>query len=648
MKSADRRTVYLAAAASLLTFAVYLPALVNGFVNWDDNLYVFGNGHIRSLGPAFLRWALTSFHTGNWHPITWISLALDHAVWGQGPRGYHLTNIVLHTLNTFLVVLLAAAVVERARAQRPAQEGNGEGRFILIAAGAAGLLFGLHPLHVESAAWVSERKDLLCAFFFLTSVLLYVRSAQRSPDEAKGVALPGRRYLLVAGAFILALLSKPMAVTLPAVLVIIDWYPLRRIRAASSLRTAIVGKLPLFLLSALFSVIAVAAQRDSAALWTDPYPLMTRTLIASAAVLGYVKHIVLPLHLLPFYPYLPDPSAYRSAGPVLAAVFLAAVTFACLLSWRKPRPWSAAWLFFLMTLLPVLGIVAQIGKQAMADRYVYLPSLGPFLLAGAGAAWLWRKASGRSAVRAGLAIAALVCCGSLALLTVRQIGVWKDSFSLWDAVIEAAPDRVPFAYNNRGLAFREAGMPEQALKDFDRAIALDQRYADAYTSRGWTYEALGRTDLALEDYARAIELDPAGPIVYNDRGMLFLSQGRPDLAVEDLTRAVAADPGFAPAYVNRGLAFEQTGDLAGALRDYTTAIFADPSFAAAYTNRGLLRLRSGRTDEALGDLDRAIELDPAGVEAHVNRGLVYEEPTTIGRSRSVPMIRRASATAGSP
>ncbi len=248
MQKTNKVRFLFAALIAFLTFIVYLPALRNGFVYWDDNLYVFENPDIRSLDLAFFRWAFFGFHVSNWHPLTWISHALDYALWGMNPLGHHLTSIILHAVNTALVVLLALKLLDivREKSEEKASALFLNNRAVLIAAGVTGLLFGIHPVHVESVAWVSERKDLLCALFFLLSIMMYVNAVTRMGHGAEGKTVPMRALLSALCFFVLALLSKPMAVSLPIVLMILDWYPLNRMRSWKALWPIGIEKLPFF------------------------------------------------------------------------------------------------------------------------------------------------------------------------------------------------------------------------------------------------------------------------------------------------------------------------------------------------------------------------------------------------------------------
>ncbi len=570
---------YLAASVSAVTLMVYLVALQNKFVEWDDGDYASVNPHIRSLDLAFFKWAFLHFFASNWHPLTWVSHALDYALWGLNPLGHHLTSIILHALNTLMVVVLVIRLLdvykESSRKKGPSPFLNGV--TTLIAAGTAGLLFGLHPLHVESVAWVTERKDLLCALFFLLSIIAYAKYAKNAADEAapNKSSLPffNKPYLVVLGFFVLALLSKPMAVTLPVVLLILDWHPFGRIRSLKTLQIACVEKLPLFLLSLASSLVTVFAQRAGGALSSVALtPLPTRVLVSAKALIAYLGKMIWPLNLVPFYPY-PETASFASweyFAPVALAAGIMAVS---LIVARKQKIWLAAWGYYVATLLPVLGIV-QVGGQSMADRYTYLPSLGPFLIIGLGAAWFWDKARAQKSLGPLVKLlsgAAAVCMVIfLSLTTIQQISVWKDSLSLWNYVIAKEPE-VSFAYNNRGLTHDELGQFDQAIEDFDRAVALDPFDHEAYTNRGMLYGKLGQFEKAIEDFEKAIALNPAHPEAHNNLGIAFAKVGLVDKAFEQFNKTILIDQNQSMAYYNRGLLYSRTGDPEHAVPDYHKA-----------------------------------------------------------------------------
>jgi hypothetical protein len=453
MKRTTNIKYYLAGFVALVTFLIYLTALRNDFINWDDGPYVYENPHIRSLNAAFFKWAFFDFYESNWHPLTWLSHAVDYAVWGLNPLGHHLTNIILHAINTFAVVFLVTALLDAWRKRSPKGERTSflNERAILIAAGTTGLLFGLHPVHVESVAWVAERKDLLCALFFLLSIIAYTKYASGADKEPvnsnRAPRFFNKNYLTALGLFILALLSKPMAVSLPVVLLVLDWFPFNRIRSGRALWAACAEKLPFIALSLVSSIITVLAQKAGGALSSiESIPVSIRLIVAVKALIAYLWKMLLPLDLIPFYPY-PKSASLLSMEYFLPLAIVLAVTAACIMTAKKRGLLLSTWSYYIVTLVPVLGIV-QVGGQEMADRYTYLPGLGPFLAAGMGAAWIWEK--GRALARWNLFVTrislvmAALAIGFLSYTTVKQISIWKNGFVLWNYEIEKAP-QVPRA-----------------------------------------------------------------------------------------------------------------------------------------------------------------------------------------------------------
>ena len=604
---------YLASTVALTTFVVYLGALHNGFVEWDDGPYILDNPHIRSFDAALFKWAFFDFYSANWHPLTWISHAVDYALWGLNPLGHHLTNIILHAMNTFLVVLLAGRLLD---AYGKGRAGSGQPSFLddrtaLIAAGVTGLLFGLHPVHVESVAWVAERKDLLCGLFFLLSLMAYIRHAAGSAvgtDNRAG--LPHRftkHYLAALGFFVLALLSKPMAVSLPVVLLILDWYPLRRIRSLGTLLNAFVEKLPFIAFSLASSVVTIMAQRAGGAMaLNEVVPLLTRVLVAAKALVVYLREMMWPADLVPFYPYprTASPASFEYLFPLL---LIAGITAACIALSGKRKVWLSTWAFYTATLVPVLGIV-QVGGQAMADRYTYLPSLGPFLIAGLGAARIWGWTKRVHKGTAALSGAAVLLVISVSYGTTKQIGIWNNSIDLWNSVIRQFPGINHIAYNNRALAYQKRGLYDQAIADFDRAIAITPLADNVYNNRAVAYQALGLFDLAEEGYDRAIALNPSNHEAYNNLGVLYARTGSYRKAIENFNKALAIKTDYAEASVNRGMSYALLGLYGDALESFNKAIGWNPSLAVAYSARGKLYLRTGKADLAMADFQKACML----------------------------------------
>jgi hypothetical protein len=581
---------YLAGSIALITFLVYLTALQNAYVNWDDEAYVFENPHIRAFNVTFFKWAFLNFYLSNWHPLTWISHALDYALWGLNPLGHHLTNNILHAANTFVVVFMIIRLLEAWKARTVPNEVPSflTERSILIAAGVTGLLFGLHPLHVESAAWIAERKDLLCALFFLLSIIAYTKyasGADNAPiNNNRAPRFFNKRYLVTLGLFIFALLSKPMAVSLPVVLLVLDWYPFNRIQSGRTLWAACVEKLPFIALSLFSSIITVLAQRAGGAIQSTEFaPISTRLLVAAKSLIAYLLKMVWPLNLVPYYPY-PRNVSWLSIEHLSAVVLVIGITLICVMMARKQKLLLSVWGYYVVTLVPVLGIV-QVGGQAMADRYTYLPSLGPFLITGLSVARvsIWISALGklRLMVKFFTAILALSVFASLLYLTSRQIDIWQNSLVLWSYVIEKEPNRFPIAYNNRGLALKK----------------------------------LGRFDEAIEDFEKTIALDPSMNKAYNNLGVLYLNAGLFEKSIGYLNKSIAIDPTYVESYNNRGAFYAYTGQYERALEDFNKAIQLKKDDAAAYYNRGSLYRRAGYKELAIPDFQKACDL---GVEKACN------------------------------
>jgi Tfp pilus assembly protein PilF len=608
---------YLAGTVALITFIVYLPVLQNDFIrSWDDAAYIIENVHIRSLNPALFKWSFFDFYESNWHPLAWISHAADYAFWGLNPMGHHLTNIILHALNAAVAVLLVIGLLETARARAPR---NGlpaflNERTILIAGGTTGLLFGLHPLHVESAAWVAERKDLLCALFFLLSVIMYTKYVSGADDEGinnRASRFFNKRYLAALGLFILALLSKPMAVTLTVVLLMLDWYPFNRIQSFKTFLSALIEKLPFIALSLISSILTILAQRAGGAIQsTEVAPAPTRLLVAARSLIAYLWKMIWPVNLVPYYPYPKNPSLL-SLGYLLPIVLVIGITIACLMTVKKRKLWLSVWCYYFTTLLPVLGIV-QVGGQSMADRYTYLPSLGPFLIMGLGTAWISKKINAvksRGLIIKGFSVVtAVLVVAALSSLTVRQIGIWKNSINLWSRVIEKDPERVPMAYYYRGAVFEKRGQYAQAIEDYARAIELYPSYTEAYSNRGAVFEKIGQFDKAIDDYNRATALNPSYYMAYNNKGTLYGKEGLFDRALESFNQTIAINPDFADAYYNRGLTYVYMGRYGNALEDYNKAILLNQNDATFYLDRGKLYLVTGKHELAMADFRKACDL----------------------------------------
>lgn len=595
-------TVYfIAFIIALLTFIVYLPALQNGFVNWDDDVYVYKNSNIQSLDLGFLRWVSSAVVSANWHPLTLLSYATDYAIWGLNPVGYHLSNIILHALNTFLVFVLTYKLISF-------------GKFPAVFASAiAAILFGLHPLHVESVAWVSERKDVLCALFFLLTIISYIGYIS---DASKRLFY----YSMSLVFFILSLTSKPMAVSLPFVLLLIDCYPFDRLKTFGAKRL-IAEKIPFLLLSFLSSIITIWAQNEGGALKTlEKLPLLDRIFVAGRAYIFYLEKMFLPLDLAPLYPY-PIKNIFSSPEYLASLIALIIITIVAILSFRKSRLLLAVWLYYIITLMPVIGIV-QVGGQAAADRYMYIPSIGPFLACGVFVGLIYQRSSNK--LRASIISVLLLATGLLVSITINQIKIWLDPVTLWSHEIRLFPDRASVAYNSRGIVYSDKKNIDLALKDFNKAIAINPQYQGAYNNRGLIYRSIGKYTQAIDDFNKAIDINLEQAITYYNRGGTYISLGSYTQAINDFNRAIEIDSQYVNAYHRRGYAYNQLGMYTEALIDIDLSIELNPQDAKIWQTRGIIHANSGNYQNAIIDLLKAMELDPQYAEAYYNMGLIYQ------------------------
>jgi tetratricopeptide (TPR) repeat protein len=625
--AAGRQAIYVVAIlVAVATFLCYLPALRGEFLIWDDPFYVVNNRHIRSVNLEFLTWTFTSAY-GSWHPVTWISYALDYLLWGMSPLGYHLTSIIYHSLNSLLVVLLTVRLLECAkRSNELPSILDGDG--ILIAGGVVGVLFGLHPLHVESVAWISDRKDLLCAFFFLCSLLSYLKYIAGIQADAGSPAgntlLHYRQYILCLSFFLLALASKGIAVALTPVLLILDYYPFSRFSCTKGIRAVLLEKIPFFLLSLLITVIGFLGQKNLGALASYNFlTLPERTLTALRAAAFYLWKLAVPVHIIPFYPH-PDKITIFDHEYLLGSVTVVGLSILLVCMRQQNKVLLCAWSYYLLTLLPVSGIV-PVGIFSMADRFTYLPSLGPFLLVGLATAWLWSKAGSDVAVRRAIVAIGTLCFLMMSILLIRQIKVWNNSVRLWSYVIEKGPYEIPLAYSNRGMAYLEQGEYEKAIADCTKALAIQPDYHLAYYNRGKAYLLGGSLSLAMADLNRTIVIAPKYAEAYALRGEIFSVQGDLAPAISDYSTAIDLNPEMYEVYLNRGIAYKESGDYVRAIEDYNRTLALVPDSPEAFNSRGVANRYLGRLEQALADYSRSIALNPQFALAYCNRGIVHKE-----------------------
>src|SRR5256884_7014230 len=535
---------------ALVTFAAFLPTLQNQFVNWDDDDNFLGNPHYRGLTWTHLRWMWTT-HLGHYIPLTWMTLGLDYLLWGMNPVGYHLTNLLLHAANAVLFFSLVRRILTLARPSAAERD-----HALVVSAGFAALVFAIHPLRVESVAWATERRDVLSGLFYLLTLLTYLRACERG---ARGQ----RSYWLSVALFGCALLSKSMAVSLPVVLLILEVYPLRRLGgslgwSSASTRRVYVEKIPFVLLAAAASAITLMAQLSNSAMVSVAHLSALDRLAVSAYGLDfYLWKTVVPLNLSPLY-NLPQ-TVNPAATPFIASYAGVLAVGAIALALRRRWPGlPAAWLAYVVVLLPVLGI-AQSGPQIAADRYTYLVALGWAILAGAGLLLCWRRSTSSTTgapATFGLAGIASGVVIALGVLTWNQVQVWHDSERLWTHAVAVDPNSF-MAHNNLGYALDRQGKLAEAIEHYRQALRIQPDYAEAHSNWGVALGQQGKPAEAIEHFRQALRIQPEKAETHNNWGVALTQQGKPAEAIEHFRRALRIQPENAEAHNNLARALAQ-------------------------------------------------------------------------------------------
>jgi Tfp pilus assembly protein PilF len=597
--------------AFVIAVVLYIPSLKNNFVNWDDGIYIYENSSIRSLSPETIRWMLTAFHATNWHPLTWLSHAVDHALFGLNPGGHHLTSIIIHGLNTALVLLLSMQLSLKAQVLNKIPASSAEKpptpATTLIAGCVTALLFGIHPLHVESVAWAAERKDVLCAFFFLLTLLSYCLFVSCADEKKRAVWFAAGIALAAA-----ALMAKPMAVTIPFILILLDIYPFKRFPLRGGTHqnaNVLLEKIPFLLLSGISAILTVMAQHAGGAFESlERLPVHLRLANALYAPLFYLGKMVWPAQLVPYYPFPKTIHFLDLAYYAIAIIVVFGITGWCIRLWRRGNCLLlTAWTYYLITLSPVLGIM-QVGSQAAADRYTYLPSVSIFLLAGAGVAKLCARFAGRKNIIVAGGMLAALLAAALGQRTIAQSAVWRDSESLWTYVIKAFPGSVPVAHNNLGVLYDGRGLHDKAFEEYEKAIAINPSFADARANLGVAYKRRGNYEKAIEEYQKALAGNPNMAEARTNLGLAYYHQGMYDKAVAEYQKALNIDPLLAAAHYNLGLAYYALGMLDKSLEAYKKAVAINPSFAEAHYKLGLTYYEKKNYSLAKTHVERARQL----------------------------------------
>ncbi len=595
----NRRLVFVLSLALVVSVsAVYWPVHKFDFINYDDPVYVTENPQVlQGLSADGVKWAFGSMYGSNWFPLTWLSLMLDRQLFGIDPAAFHLVNVALHIINTVLLFLLFVCCT---RSIWP-------GFFVAAA-------FGLVPFHVESVAWITERKDVLSTVFWMLTMLAYVRYAQR-PTTA--------RYILVPVMFALGLMAKPMLVTLPFVLLLFDYWPLERLRqkktgsdAAGKTRPLswlLLEKAPLFALSAASSVVTFIAQSRTVST-LRVFSLSDRITNAIVAYATYIAKTFWPTRLAIFYPH---PQGTIPLWQVAVSATVLVIISVMVFVFRRRRYLVTGWLWYLGTLVPVIGLV-QVGAQAMADRYTYIPLTGLFIML----AWLVRDLVAARRSRAIAAVAfGLVLCAAFSALTVRQLGYWRDSITLFSHTLDVTKDNY-VAHNNLGIALAERGELAAAMRQFEATLNIRPDDRDAHFNLAKALAKVSRPDEAMEHYKAVLRLRPGDADTYGDLASLQAEQGRFEQAIAIYRKALSLNPDDGRLHSGLGLALLRAGRLDEAIVELKSAVQIKPD-STAYCNLGMAVSFKGDSDKAMDCYKRAIRLDPGNAEAYYNLGNAF-------------------------
>ena len=592
----------------VINVAVFASVRHFGFVRYDDLDYVTENAHVKA-GVTWegLKWALTTGHIANWHPLTWLSHMLDVDMFGVNAGPHHLMNLGMHAVNTLLLFTVLRRMT------------GGVVRSAFVAA-----LFAIHPLHVESVAWISERKDMLSTFFWMLTLLAYVDYV-RNPSRY--------RYAGVLLFFALGLLAKPMVVTLPFVLLLLDVWPLQRITLwrdghrlieageRATLTRLVLEKLPLFALAVASSVVTVIVQRRWGAVGSvTVYPIGLRLENALVNYVAYIGKMVWPAKLSAFYPYRQSVSALAVAGSVL---LLVAITIGVVRAARRHPYLLVGWLWYLGTLIPVIGIV-QAGLQSIADRYTYIPLIGLFVIVVWGAAEIAERGA---RPRVALLSAAAVGLAACALKARSQVETWRDSLALWQNAIDVTGSA--YAHYSLGAVLVHDGQVDEGITRFREALRIDPNYPDVHIDLGNALNSRGAVDEALAEFATVVRLRPdyaEARVVY---GNLLKTRGRNDDAIAQYRAAVRFNPTLASAHNELGNGLTTAGQFADAMTEYAEAVRLAPTFAEAHNNLGAAYARQGKSAEAMDEFFEALRLKPDDATFHYNAALTLER---MGRS----------------
>ncbi len=581
-----RNLLFIYCFVALVITSIYVYSDVSKFlyVNYDDNEYVSENYNIqKGINIESLTWCFTAVHSNNWHPVTWISHMIDFSVFGINPAGHHVVNVAIHIVNTFLLFILLYLFTSM---KWPS---------LLVC-----VIFALHPAHVESVAWIAERKDVLSAFFlFLTMIMYYLYI------KGRGV-IKWISYVVTLVFFGLGLMSKPMLVTLPFVLLLMDFWPLARLKVM-----VIVEKIPFFILTIVSSLLTFWAQQSMGAVQTvSQFPILLRIQNAMFAVIKYIGKLFWPHPLVVFYPYNQYISIFAFIFSFIAIAF---VTLFFLQQHKAKKYLIVGWFWFLGTLVPVIGIV-QVGTQAMADRYTYITYIGLSIII----AWvlyeLVNKNKNREIVYSVIVVILIFVQVPLAKL---QASYWEEPISLFEHQLKYEIG-TPLIFNNLGLSYSEKGQLDKAIAVYHQALEINPTYFSVLNNLGSALSSKGDIKGSIKYYQKAVDSDPNNPLlyrIYNNLGIAAIHENRLIDAVGFFEKAIRQEPKYDATYNNIGVAMEKLGRLDEAIFYYRQGIIINPRHSGLYNNIGLAYGKKGDIDMAIEYFQRAIQVDPNNVTA---------------------------------
>lgn len=564
----------------LLTAIAFLPALGNGFVNWDDDKALLENPFYRGLGWTQLHWMFTTFYMGHYQPLSWVTLGLDYLVWGMKPFGYHLTSLILHNANAVLFYFVALQLLSAAfRESRVSGESA-----LRLSAGFAALLFALHPLRVESVAWATERRDVVSGLFFLVSLLFYLRATAYTQARKR------TRWMTTAVVFYgLSLLSKAIGLMLPIVFLVLDVYPLRRLERGTGqwfgpkARQILREKIPFFSLALAAGVIAPLAQRGVMRSFEE-YAVILRASQALFGLAFYLYRTVIPLGLSPLYelPIHFDPWNWRF---MLSGFVVIAISISLFVARHRWPFGLASWMCYVAILFPVLGL-AQSGPQFAADRYTYLSCLGWALLGGAALWYYWDIwSTGKTRSRAIVFAAGTAIVIVLGNLTSRQVGVWHDSNALWRHVIAVTENsyfKSSYAHSNLGAIMADRGEVDKAIQHYREALRINPVYSVAHNNLAYALLTRRELDNAMAHFRAAIEIDPGIAAAHTGLGEVLVQRNNVDAAIEQFRQALSLEPAYPDAEYQLGSALARKGELEEAVIHFRRALRFQPDYAEAH------------------------------------------------------------------